>query len=55
MVNNLMHNLMYNLIYNLIYCYGTVLTHTVLYCLVLFPTIGWPTTSALVAASTIYI
>ena len=35
--------------------YYLVLSYTVLYCLVLFPTIGWPTTSALAAATTIYI
>ena len=30
-------------------CYGTDLTHTIAYCSMLFPTVGWPTTSALAA------
>ena len=38
-----------------VYCHGTDLLYTVLYCLTLFPTIGWPTTSALAADPTICI
>jgi len=36
-------------------CHGTDLTYTVSYCLVLFPTVGWPTTSDLAAGPTICI
>ena len=38
-----------------VYYYSTDLLYTVLYCLALFPTAGWPTTSALAADPTIYI
>ena len=37
----------------LISCHGTDLSRTVSYCLALFPTVGRPTTSALVAGPTI--
>ena len=30
-------------------CHGTNLTHTIAHCSILFPTVGWPTTSALAA------
>ena len=33
----------------------TVLTYRILFYLILFPTVGWPTTSALAADPTIYI
>ena len=30
-------------------CHGTNLTYTITHCSILFPTVGWPTTSALAA------
>ena len=30
----------------LLRCHGTDLTHTIAHCSMLFPTVGWPTTSA---------
>ena len=30
-------------------CHGTNLTHTIAHCSMLFPTVGWPITSALAA------
>ena len=36
-------------------CHGTNLTYTIAHYSMLFPTIGWPTTSALAAGPTIYI